>query len=683
MFDQLPHQQVSVSELKSLANSKNFNANQVYVCQVSPQDYIIPKPSDINDYYNNPSSYTSNFHKEILPYTSMLINGIQWSKNFPRLTTTKQTRDLSISKNIRLFTIAEISCDLNGPIEFMDHASTIDVPFYYYDPIKNIYSNNSDADGIQIMSIDNLPAEIPKDSSEYFSDCLFPIINDLSKNGISGDVLSNAVICRDGVLEERFKHLKADIEACCVTRNVLVLGSGFVAAPLVDYLLRDGKTEITIASNSIQEVSRLSRNRENVETVLLDISNLDQLGKLISECDIVVSLVPASMHVTIAQECIKWKKNMVTASYISTAMKSLDERFFYLTSRAKDAGITILNEIGLDPGIDHLTAMKFFDNIPKNSTISSFVSWCGGLPAPECSDNPLGYKFSWSPRGVLLAGLNTAIYKKNNQIVKIPGTHLLKSSVDVPIYTGMSLQGLANRDSLSYIELYKLNDNIETMFRGTLRYKGYCELMAAFHDLGLFSTQQDESLSKGISWPILIMSLLNVKSESECLGAIKQKLEFIAKSTRQPDIEWDITNDFSNRVFEAMKWLGLFNHDNNVCISNGASCTVLDAFCSLLQTRLVYEKGERDMVCMHHEFKLKFDDGKKETHTSTLVVYGDPNGYSAMAKTVGLPAAIAVEMILDGKIKQVGVIAPMDKEIYEPILEKLEKEGIVFVEKKI
>ncbi len=228
--------------------------------------------------------------------------------------------------------------------------------------------------------------------------------------------------------------------------------------------------------------------------VPLDVKNSDALGNLVSTHDIVVSFVPAIMHPLVAEQCLKFNKHLVTASYISPAMQAFDVR-------AKQAGLTFMNEIGLDPGIDHLTACQMFDEVKeKGGQINSFVSWCGGLPAPEFSNNPLGYKFSWSPKGVLLAGLNSAKFKRNGLLITTPGTELLANAVDVPIFKGFSFEGLANRDSLSYINTYQLDPiHLETMFRGTLRYKGYSELMNCFAKMGLLDTTPRTDLS-GLTW---------------------------------------------------------------------------------------------------------------------------------------------------------------------------------------
>lgn len=323
-----------------------------------------------------------------------------------------------------------------------------------------------------------------------------------------------------------------------------------------------------------------------------------------------------------------------------------------------------MNEVGLDPGIDHLTACELFDKVKeKNGKIISFVSWCGGLPAPEASNNPLGYKFSWSPKGVLMAGLNNAIFKRNGKIVEITGDKLLSSAVDVPILKGFAFEGLPNRNSLGYVDQYNLGDikDMKSMFRGTLRFKGYSELMNSFARLGFFNSDKQRVVESGQSW-----ADLSLKTAGPVKGFAKR-------------IGVEESSAVVQRLVDAMQWLKMF--DKNEMLDPNARST-LDAFCSLLQLKLAYERDERDMVVMHHEFEVEWGNGTNETIHSTLIAYGDPKKYSAMAKTVGLPAAIATEMILNNQVKQRGVIAPMDKSIYLPMLEKLKLEGITFRESK-
>lgn len=310
------------------------------------------------------------------------------------------------------------------------------------------------------------------------------------------------------------------------------------------------------------------------------------------------------------------------------------------SSRVVARRLTFLNEIGLDPGLDHLSAKKVIDHVQATgSRIVSFKSWCGGLPAPECADNPLAYKFSWNPRGVLLAALNDARYRMNGETVQVSGNDLLSSVWTAPFRSPLSLEGIPNRDSLKYSNLYGLQ-RAETMLRGTLRYAGFCGLMQEFRQLGLFDLGPlSEELKRRQSWAEAIQLLL-------------------AKSGHVP----------SNNLLQAMDWLGMTSSGE----SFETHATLLDSFCALLQKKLQYSTGERDMVVMHHEFLIEGPQGR-EVLESSLIEYGQPEGFSAMARTVGYPVAVAAEMIADGQVAAFGVIAPVTAQLYEPLLARLEK----------
>ncbi|KAI8929038.1 Saccharopine dehydrogenase-domain-containing protein [Entophlyctis helioformis] len=677
VFKCLPHEWVSPDELAALSSSTSFDNHKVYACQVTPEDYLVRKDGgkfSREEYFKHPELYESVFHEKIAPHARMIINGIFWTDKYPRLMTVEQTHQLAVENRLKLLTVADVSCDIHGSLEFMGHASTIDSPTYMYDPIDKVMHNNMEGRGIQIMSIDNLPTEMPLEASEYFSEALIPFVSELAKGNVNHPVIERASITTStGELAPRHKHLEkvlaqhspkeANISVTGHSK-VLLLGSGYVAAPLVDYLLRQPGTTVTIASNLPDEANKLAGGRKTAIVAPLDVSNTAELGALVAAHDVVVSFVPATLHPIVAEQCLQHKKHLVTASYISPAMSALDQR-------AKDAGLTFINEVGLDPGIDHLTACQLFNDVKaKNGRITSFVSWCGGLPAPEVSDNPLGYKFSWSPKGVLLAGLNPAKFKRDGRIVEIPGDQLLHNAVDVPIFKGFAFEGLANRDSLKYTDLYNLGriEDLDTMFRGTLRYKGYAELMGAFNAIGLLDVSERPDLRSGISWGRLMRDLLGKDVDAglaKKLAAVSSQLSPAAALGR------------IDRVKSALSWMDMFSESHGV---DPKAASVLDAFCSLLQRNLVYGPGERDMVAMHHVFGIEWANGTRESRTSTMIAYGDPAGYSAMAKTVGLPAAIATQMVLNGGLKRTGVVAPMTADIYEPMLVQLEREGVKFVE---
>ncbi|KAF9949515.1 hypothetical protein BGZ65_007263, partial [Modicella reniformis] len=697
VFKSLPHEFVDPKDLPKIATSKNARLDRIYAAEVNIKDHIRHKDNNVftsaEEYFAHPEQFTSVFHKEIAPYTSMVINGAYWDRRFPRLMTKEQLKAIQSNPDckFRMMSIADISCDINGSFEFMSHATAIEDPFFYVDGITGREHKDTEAPGVQIMSVDILPSELPLESSQHFSDSLYPFIKELIRDNNDHPVLAGATIAENGSLKpaheglaknlkdthakERLARIKSattvDVGKTTKAKRVLLCGSGFVAGPLVDYLLRDPNVHITIASNSQTEATSLALGKANTTVVPLDVKDNAKMASLVKDSDIVVSFVPAPFHPIIAEHCIQEKKNMVTASYISPPMKALDER-------AQRAGITIMNEIGLDPGIDHLSAMKMIDDVKaEGGKITSFVSWCGGLPAPEASNVPLSYKFSWSPRGVLTAGLNDAKFRMHDAFHEIPGKDLMKKHFpDVPIYPGFNLEGVANRDSLSYAQTYGLGsvEKLNTMFRGTLRYKGYADLMYSLNRLGLLNSENSQQNFN--TWPEFLDSLLFNSGSSH---DNESRRAAIADRLDLPKNHASV-----GKAVDALQWLSLMpanNNDNSLAVFTAkSSTTALDSFCNLLMQKLKYNPLERDMVILHHEFGIQLRDGSEQTRTSTLVSYGTFETYTAMAKTVGLPAAMATEMLLKGEIPEKGVLAPTMPHVYNYILEKLNKEGVSVLE---
>ncbi|KAF9085531.1 hypothetical protein BGX23_009581 [Mortierella sp. AD031] len=692
VFKSLPHEFVDPKDLPKIAKSKNARLDRIYAAEVNVEDHIRHKTEGVftstDEYFAHPERFTSTFHKDIAPYSSMVINGAYWDARYPRLMTTEQLRTIQSdpANQFRMLSIADISCDIGGSFEFMSHATSIEDPFFYVDAVHGKEHKHAEEPGVQIMSVDILPSELPMESSQHFSDSLYPFIKELIRDNHAHPVLAGATIAENGSLKpahenlgkvlaetqakENLAKLKASFGTSNKRKKVLLCGSGFVAGPLVDYLLRDPNVDITIASNSQTEATSLALGKANTKVVPLDVKDNTKMASLVKDSDIVVSFVPAPFHPIIAEHCIQEKKNMVTASYISPAMKALDER-------AQRAGITIMNEIGLDPGIDHLSAMKMIDEVKaEGGKVTSFVSWCGGLPAPEASNVPLSYKFSWSPRGVLTAGLNDAKFRMHNGFHDIQGKDLMKKHFpDVPIYPGFALEGVANRDSLSYADTYGLGpvEKLDTMFRGTLRYKGYADLMYSFNRLGLLNAENSQQNFS--SWPEFMDSLLFGKGgkhdNQSRTAAIADRLDL---PKNHPSV---------GKVVDALQWLSLMPSASAQAVApfNAQnSTTTLDSFCNLLMNKLKYNPNERDMVILHHEFGVQLKDGTDQTRTSTLVSYGTFETYTAMAKTVGLPAAMATEMLLKGEIPEKGVLAPTMPHVYNTILEKLDREGVSVLE---
>ena len=437
--------------------------------------------------------------------------------------------------------------------------------------------------------------------------------------------------------------------------NIALFGAGLVAPPLIRYFLEREPYQITIVSLETAETEKQFKGHPRCRIVRGGISDTARLAREVGEADLVVSLLPYVHHVTVARLCLEKGKPFLSTSYISPAMKELDRP-------AREKVLLFLNEIGLDPGIDHLAAMKIIDDVhARGGKVASFRSFCGGLPAPEANDNPLGYKFSWSPRGVLLAGRKPAAYRENGELRKVEGgAELFRSRRPVSI-PGVEekLEFYPNRDSLSYIEPYGIPE-VRTMLRATLRYPGWCEVLENFFALHLVADDPPQKFA-GQTLASWFRGKTGLPAAGPMQAALAQKLGCPEDSS----------------VVKAFAWLGFFE-EKPLPLAEG---NTLDLLSALLQSRLAYRPGERDLIVLHHEFEAVFPaPASGERITATLVDYGVPHGDSAMARTVSLPAAIAARLILEGKIKATGVRAPLTREIYEPVLQELAELKIKFQE---
>ncbi|KAG2113397.1 Saccharopine dehydrogenase-domain-containing protein [Suillus discolor] len=431
-------------------------------------------------------------------------------------------------------------------------------------------------------------------------------------------------------------------------RKVLLLGSGFVARPCAEYVVRDPSNELTIACRTLQSAQALAEGLPNAQGISLDVNNTNALEAQVAAHDLVISLIPYTYHAAVIKAAIKAKVHVVTTSYVSPAMRELDEE-------AKRVGIIVMNEIGLDPGIDHLYAIKTIDEVhAKGGKIKQFLSYCGGLPAPECSGNPLGYKFSWSSRGVLLALLNSAAYLSNGKQLDISGTELMGYAKPYFI-------------SPAFAEWYNIPE-AETVVRGTLRYQGFPEFIKALVELGWLDASEKDWLKEGLTWAQVMQQAIgaNDAAESTLVTHVKSVCKF------PNDAE-------ATRIISGLRWIGLFSSET----VKPRAGNLLDTLCAQLETLMKYEQGERDLVMLQHKFVVEWADGSEQTLTSTLEQYGSPSGHSAMALTVGVPCGIATQLVLDGVFKTPGVHVPYTKEICDPIRELLESEGLGLIERAL
>lgn len=435
-------------------------------------------------------------------------------------------------------------------------------------------------------------------------------------------------------------------------KRVLVLGAGMISRPLVRYLLDIPDYHVRMASRTVSKAEKIINSHDRGKAVALNVSDDTKLDELVSESDVVVSLLPYTYHVKVAKLCIKHKKHLVTTSYVSDEMHELDDQ-------AKEAGIILLNECGLDPGIDHMSAMRIIHDVENNGgKVISFRSATGALPSHEANNNPFGYKFSWSPRGVLLASCNAAKWLEDGKEVSISGKKLFENYTIQDVPGVGSFENYPNRNSVPYKNIYGLKD-AKTVYRGTFRMTGWCETLRKIVALGWLSEKPIKDFS-GKTYGDLTRKLIGAGSKDNLSEATARFLGLEPYST----------------VIKRLEWLGLFGDGPLPEEKNNP----LDYLIVLTLKKMLLGKEERDMIVMHHEFIAEYPS-KKEYTTSTLVDYGIPNGDSSISRTVALPAAIAVKMILGGKINLIGVHIPVTPEIYDPILDELEEMGITFNEK--
>lgn len=432
-------------------------------------------------------------------------------------------------------------------------------------------------------------------------------------------------------------------------KTVVVLGAGLVTKPLIRYLLDRPDIKVEVADVEPDKAERLVAGHPRGSFHELNIRNEVLLDRLVGKADLVISMVPHVFHPLVVRRCLARGKNMLTASYVEPSMKDMD-------AEARNRGILILNELGLDPGLDHMEALRIIRRIKSDGgRILGFVSYCGGLPAPEANTNPLGYKFSWSPTDVLLASKSSARYLRDGRIFDVPGKKLFDRPDIIEIPELGRFEGYPNRDAMPYIDTYGIPET-ETMLRGTLRYPGWCCIMRAFNRLGLLD--QKERTWPGGSRRSFIMASVGLTDSANSRKELEKRL------------------GEDRDALDRIEWLGLLD---DLPLSPG-SYSLLDILAERMIERLRYEDDERDMTVLRHEFRVIYPKGNMERITSTLLDYGEPGGDSAMSRTVGLPVGVAAALICDGALRMSGIRIPTEPEIYEPVLRELQRFGITFQE---
>ncbi|XP_054750865.2 alpha-aminoadipic semialdehyde synthase, mitochondrial-like [Lytechinus pictus] len=479
-------------------------------------------------------------------------------------------------------------------------------------------------------------------------------------------VINDAIICSNGRLTEGYQYIqdlrdkrdpKMPVDMATAEKKVLILGSGMMVPPVIDYLTRDKSLACTVASDKKEVAEGLASRYPNTGAIYLNVDmHPDLLSKCIKEHDLVISMLPLHLHTRVAKKCIEHKRHLATTSYTSPTLRALQQS-------AVDAGITILTEVGLDPGIDHMLAMESFENVKQQGgKVKLFESWCGGLPAPEFSANPLKYKFSWSPATALLAMTRDAKYLKDQQEIYLPpGMHMDAANVNsFNFLPGFNLEGYCNRDAMQYVFLYGI-PTADNIIRGTLRYKGFCKIVTGLRMLGIADENPHPALDEDapeITWRELLCVTM---------GASMSK-EFTEEEAN--NMAYEAVGKDEQRL-QAIRDLGLLS--DTVVTKQGSPLMTLSHH---LAQKLSYGEGERDLVIMRNVIGVDWSDGSQTHEEVGLTVYGDPYGLSAMAITVGYPVAIATKMVLEGEIQQKGVVLPLSKDIYKPILNRLQAEGI-------
>ena len=442
-------------------------------------------------------------------------------------------------------------------------------------------------------------------------------------------------------------------------KRILVLGAGASSPYLIHYLLESAQEHdwfVTVGDHDPAAAQQRVAGHERGNAIEFDVNDLDLLTTQIQKADLVVNMLAPTFQPRIAMECIRIGRPMVSASYRDAKVRAVD-------AEAKRKGLLILTEVGLDPGIDHMTAMTVIDRVKaRNGLVDSFESYGGGLPAPDTLDNPFGYVITWNPRNVVMAGEKGGLFLDRNNLRIVPFHQLFQNSWPVEVVGVGPMEAYPNRDSLSYRELYGISE-VTNMIRGTIRYPGFCETWTQIVRLGLPNETLHIPDLAELTWAEFVEMFIPTQIAGDDLASRVANYLHISPT---------------GNIIQNLRWLGLFAEEKTgVKGETGA-----DAMVELLNRKLKLAAEARDMVILQHDFKVRYPEegNRRERIVATLVAYGEPGGFTAMARTVGMPAAIASKLILADELPLTGCHIPMHPAIYKPILAELEEAGIRMTE---
>ncbi len=443
-------------------------------------------------------------------------------------------------------------------------------------------------------------------------------------------------------------------------RNIVLIGAGKSTSSLIKYLSSKTKSdnfELTIIDKNLELAKKIVNDNPNVHLTNLNIFDDNERAEAIKNADVVISMLPARFHMLVIKDALKYGKHLVTASYISDELKALDDEI-------KAKGLVFMNEIGLDPGIDHMSAMRVIDDIKsKGGKMRLFESFTGGLVAPESDDNLWHYKFTWNPRNVVVAGQGgVSKFLHAGQFKYIPYHKLFRRTEFLDVDGYGRFEAYPNRDSLKYQSIYGLN-NVTTLYRGTMRRVGFSRAWNVFVQLGMTDDTYVMEDSENMTKRDFINAFLPFSPSDSVELKLRQYLKI----------------DQDDELWLKLEELDIFNGETKIGLKDATPAQLLQ---KILEEKWTLKPEDKDMIVMYHKFGYE-ENGKLKQIDSQLVVKGDDQVYTAMAKTVGLPVGIATLKILNGEIKNPGVQLPIKKEIYKPILEELEEYGVIFNEKEV